>query len=1010
MSGQNRMRLQLTPTLKAKTQVRQRLLAGGSMLAVALLFGIGVFMYGNFGNSNESLAALSSNMGFEKTLTNWTVGSGTWVSHATAGQVRSGSKSVKNTANTTVDKQLKNSSCTISVPASGTNYITVSAWILGSSTNGRIRFAIYDVTNSTETIAPTYSSTTASYAFASYTFSATNGHTYYPILYAKNNTAGSVDVYFDDVMMYTSTSATTDQTAPTAATAVTASSSGTSNTFNFMQGTDAASGIDGILILRQSGIQSADQTVNNQTTYSTTSTSGPTTAGSYSVVYNGSAVSTYTDNPGSTGSYTYLIYMRDKNYNYTIISSATRIWVMNGTSLTGTVSSSTSIDALYIPATNTLTVGSAATLTLRTGTSLTISGKLKLQGIITNNGNITFANGSTFDYNRNGSATAGTGIPTATWSTGSTCLVTGITNTVPLGTGQTFYHFTWNCDLQTANNLYLSPNFQCNGNINILDSGFGNSIPKTVWLDGTNHIKGDLHVEPTGNINFDFGSTIYFDGTTLQNIDNTGGTLWFENVIIDNAAGIKLLDDVLVDSITILRNGNVNLNGKYWDLEDMAQVVRENGTITGEPYPYGFYDLTYKNACSTGDELVDTYTDAVYRMNLNLTGNVILSTNAYINHSLNFTSGKLETGSYEAKLLTTSTSAITGYGSNSYVIGNLRRNVATTGSYYFPVGTSTKYEQMNVNFTLQTGVTSLLVYFNATAPGTPTGITVSGIAVNNMLNYGYWTMTPNSAMTGGSYASTGLLTGYTNTGLNANTNYYLLKRANSSSAWQALGTQITVSGQSSGNPLQFASSGLTGFSDFGGGYGGGSTLPISLSSFTVSLVDNEYVNLEWITSAELNNEYFNVERSADGKDFETIGRVEGHGTSLVKNEYSFKDETPLEGTSYYRLKQVDFDGPFSYSPIQSLNNAQVVLTADDVNVFPNPATTEINVAVQIKKEGDQEIQIIDLSGRVVYSQSQSFYEGQNQFKLPLDNLPTGFYFVKFGAEGQTPVLKKFLKN
>jgi len=1002
------MRLQLTPTLKAKTQVRQRLLAGGSMLAVTLLFGIGVFMYGNFGNSNESLAALSSNMGFENTLTNWTVGSGTWVSNATASQVRSGSKSVKNTANTTVDKQLKNTSCTISAPASGTNYITVSAWILGSSTNGRVRFAIYDVTNSTETIAPTYSSTTASYAFASYTFSAINGHTYYPILYAKNNTAGSVDVYFDDVMMYTSSSSTTDQTAPAAATAVTASSSGTSNTFNFTQGTDAASGIDGILILRQSGIQSADQTVNNQTTYSTTSTTGPTTAGSYSVVYNGSAVSTYTDNPGSTGSYTYLIYMRDKNYNYTALTSATRIWVMNGASLTAKVSSSTSIDALYIPATNTLTIGSAATLTLRTGTSLTVSGTLKLQGIITNNGNITFANGSTFDYNRNGSATAGTGIPTATWSTGSTCLVTGATSTVPLGTGQTFYHFTWNCTSQTANNLYLSPNFNCNGNFTILDSGVGSS-PKKVWLDGVNHIKGDLHVAAEGNINFDYGSTIYLDGSSLQNIDNVGGYLWFQNVIIDNAAGIKLLDNVLVDSITTLRNGNVNINGKLWDLEDMAQVVRENGTLTGSFTPNLYYDLTYKNAVSTGSEL-STYSDEIYRLNLNLTGNIILSGNANINHSLNFTSGKLETGSFEAKLLTTSTSAITGYGSNNYVIGNLRRNVATTGSYYFPVGTSTKYEQMNVNFTLQTGVTSLLVYFNATSPGTPTGITVSGVAVNNMLNIGYWTMTPNSTMTGGSYTSTGLLTGYTNTGLNANTNYYLLKRANSSSPWQALGTQITVSGQSSGNPIQFAASGLTGFSDFGAGYGGGSTLPITLSSFNVSLVDNEYVNLEWVTSAELNNEYFAIERSADGKDFETIGRVEGHGTSLVKNEYSFKDETPLDGTSYYRLKQVDFDGPFTYSAIQSLNNAQVVLTADDVNVFPNPATTEINVAVQIKKEGDQEIQIIDLSGRMVYSQIQSFYEGQNQFKLPLDNLPTGFYFVKFGAEGQAPVLKKFLKN
>ena len=1003
MSGPQRMRLQLTPKVKQKTQTRQRLVAGGSVLAVAILFGLGVFMYGNFGNSHEAFAALSTNMGFENGVTGWSSTAGTWASDATT--PRSGTKSVKLSATTTMARYLNNS-CTIAAPASGTNYITVIAWVNASAATGRAKIGIYDQTANSESVQASLTTiTSGTYTIVNYTIAAVNGHTYYPVLYGQT-TSGTANMFYDDVMIYTSTSSTTDQTAPNAPSTFTTSVSGSNVTLNFTQGTDAASGIDGILILRQSGIQAADQTVNNQTTYSTTSTTGPTTAGSYTVVYNGSAVSTYTDAAGS-GAFTYLIYMRDKAYNYTAAASAGRAWVFNSSTTTATVAASSSIDALYIPSGNTLTIGSAATLTIRTGATVTVSGYLKQQGSITNNGTITFANGSTYEYNRNGSATAGTGIPTATWATGSLCYITGVTSTVPLGTGQTFYNFTWNCTSETAA-VMLSTSFNCNGNLTITDSGAGAST-RIVWLDGVNHIKGNIHVETTGDISFDYGSTIYLDGTTLQNIDNTGGYLWFENVIVDNSAGVKLLDAVLVDSVFTMRNGNVNVNGKTWEFEDMAQVVRENGTLTGVFTPWGYYDLTYKNAVTTGSEL-STYTDEVYRLKLDLTGTVTLGAHAYVNNSITFISGKLATGSYEVKLLSTSVSAISGYGSLSYIVGNLRRNVAATGAYIFPVGTTANYELMTITFAAQTGITSLLVYFNNTAPGTVSGVTVNGIVVGNMLNYGFWTCTPNSAMTGGTYTATGLLKGYTNTGLNANTKYYLLKRPNSSGAWASLGTQNLTNGQTVGDPITFSSIGLTSFSDFGAGYGGGSTLPITLSSFTVNLVDNKYADLNWVTSAELNNAYFDIERSADGKNYEAIGRVDGHGTSLVMNEYNFKDESPLEGISYYRLKQTDFDGPFTYSPIQSLNNAQIVLTADDVNLFPNPATTEINVAVQMKKEGDQQIEIVDLAGRVVYSQSQSFYEGQNQFKMPLDNLPTGFYFVKFGAEGETPVLKKFLKN
>ncbi len=360
--------------------------------------------------------------------------------------------------------------------------------------------------------------------------------------------------------------------------------------------------------------------------------------------------------------------------------------------------------------------------------------------------------------------------------------------------------------------------------------------------------------------------------------------------------------------------------------------------------------------------------------------------------------------------MTNSTTGISGYGTNSYIIGNLRRTVGASGSYDFPIGTSTNYQAINILLVSQTGISNLVAFFTSTAPTPPAGIVVSGVAVNNMLNSGFWTVTPNATITGGSYTATTQMKRYTTTGLNSNTKYYLLKRHDASSAWAATGTQQLVTGQTIGNPLQAGASLLTTWSDFGTGYGGGSTLPITLSAFSVNLVNNEYADLNWTTSAELNNEYFDVERSADGKNFEAIGRVEGHGTSLVRVDYNFHDDAPLEGTSYYRLKQHDFDGPTSYSPIESINNLKLELTDADITLFPYPATTEINIAVQFKKDYTSNMEVVDMSGRTVYKESKDYFEGNNQFKVSLTDLPSGIYFIKISDGGDLPILKKFIKN
>src|SRR5205085_10312733 len=129
---------------------------------------------------------------------------------------------------------------------------------------------IYDSTGSTqhkgtESTAP---NTGASWLRISYTFLATNGRKYYPCLYGRRSAAGSaIKIYFDDVVMFTSTYSSTDLSAPTKAKGISTSPAllSTSLPFNWTAGTDAQSGIDGALILRVTGIDGTTPTVSDQT-------------------------------------------------------------------------------------------------------------------------------------------------------------------------------------------------------------------------------------------------------------------------------------------------------------------------------------------------------------------------------------------------------------------------------------------------------------------------------------------------------------------------------------------------------------------------------------------------------------------------------------------------------------------------------------------------------------------------------------------------------------------------
>jgi hypothetical protein len=142
----------------------------------------------------------------------------------------------------------------------------------------------------------------------------------------------------------------------------------------------------------------------------------------------------------------------------------------------------------------------------------------------------------------------------------------------------------------------------------------------------------------------------------------------------------------------------------------------------------------------------------------------------------------------------------------------------------------------------------------------------------------------------------------------------------------------------------------------------GSILPVELISFE-SYFDSDGVLLRWATASELDNEYFSVERSEDGKTFYEIGKVMGNGTSNIIQEYDYKDMMPIASNlEYYRLKQVDYDGAYEYSAI--LVEVFDDFQANSYEIYPNPATSIINIKMPSSRHFPN-MQMINSSGQTV---------------------------------------------
>jgi hypothetical protein len=163
-------------------------------------------------------------------------------------------------------------------------------------------------------------------------------------------------------------------------------------------------------------------------------------------------------------------------------------------------------------------------------------------------------------------------------------------------------------------------------------------------------------------------------------------------------------------------------------------------------------------------------------------------------------------------------------------------------------------------------------------------------------------------------------------------------------------------------------------------------LPVELTTFKSTLQENKIV-LNWSTQSELNNEKFVVERSGDGRAFEDIGEVDGYGTTTEAQDYQFIIEKPTPGINYFRLKQVDFDGHYEYSPVTSV----LVPNGQLVSVYPTLSKGNIEVSLPPETDTPITLSLFNLQGALLFLRE---YPAQPNLSADLTALHPGAYIVE----------------
>jgi hypothetical protein len=451
------------------------------------------------------------------------------------------------------------------------------------------------------------------------------------------------------------------------------------------------------------------------------------------------------------------------------------------------------------------------------------------------------------------------------------------------------------------------------------------------------------------------------------------------NVIIPTGAtNMPVINDSRqANNITIQPSASLTLNATTSNLSIFG-VLTNNGTIS---HTNGEINFTGSTA-----QIIPT---GIYaRIRVSNSAGVSLAGNTTLNDSLILTSGVLTLGNNNLVLGNTaapSSGSATSYvrtnGTGAFTINNIG-STGKSGNIVIPVGNSS-YNPVVLANTGTTDNFSTRVIDSVT--NTFTGNTPTGAALTSNVVNRTWLI--NEAVVGGSNATVTLQWNTTNE-LSGFTRANSYVAVNNGATWNA-----SAAGAASGtNPYTRTRTGITTFAPMGVASNG--ALPVTLVYFDAKPVGNDAV-LVWETSSELNNNYFEIERSIDGVSFESTGiTIKGKGTTNTRQSYRTTDKNARAFATqvYYRLKQVDFDGTASVSEVASVTFDQVKEVTS--NVLPNPFTDYVALQIQLTDNSPIAIHITDVNGKTIDRLELDGVNGMNEVKLnSLKDVEQGVYFV-----------------
>jgi hypothetical protein len=563
----------------------------------------------------------------------------------------------------------------------------------------------------------------------------------------------------------------------------------------------------------------------------------------------------------------------------------------------------------------------------------------------------------------------------------------------------------------------------------------GNSYAKNITINagGTLRIAAGANLHVCGNWNnlgtliAVPGSTITFEGPVAQTIsgNNTGANA-FASIVINKvaASGNVTLNanlDLQEDFTTSNATSIFNINGKY------MKVGRHFTNASGTTTFTGIGSSTVEFNGNTNGNFTNTLGSiTLNRVIMNKTASKLYmnpvgaTSTMNIDTALTLTSGIIvgprTVGAPEVNMKYFLSSSISGHNANSYIDGKLRRKIsnptgpaspALPASYDFPVGDSLTpapggYENANITFISSTLVNYLIAYFQPwpplsppVGPAGPMECTYAVYDASPLLDNGYWTFERPVTPSNGTYNVTLYNTGYSNSGgnlgwsmvkanLGANVtlpaSWTLFAKCNMSST-------LTAVKRDSLNAAAYPGS----FNHMYATAQSLSPLPIELLFFNAEPT-GEKVLCKWETASETNNAYFVVERSLNGSEYEEIGQVRGYGNgvSTEKLSYSLVDDRRCKEIVYYRLRQVDIDGKYSYSDPVAINCKDMMT---ELLVRPNPAHSDVTLSFSEPENGNVIIKFVDFTGRVIMTQQSEVQKGINQININIEKLTKGVYAV-----------------